>query len=48
VLDVLEAVGLLLLVVFAFLVWPPAAVGVAGVLLVVGANLRAQRAKARR
>lgn len=36
--NVLEALGFVCLVVFAFLIFRPAAVGVAGVLLVVAAN----------
>ncbi len=42
--NTLEAIGILLLVAFAFVLWPPAALAAAGVVLVVVANVRAARA----
>lgn len=39
--ELLEAVGFICLVAFAYFVWPPAALLVAGVVLIVVANLRA-------
>lgn len=39
----LEILGMACLVVFAYLVFPPAALAVAGVLLILVANLRAAR-----
>jgi hypothetical protein len=43
----LELAGFACLVACAYFVWPPAALGVAGVVLVVTANLRAAAAKPR-
>lgn len=41
--QLLELLGMACLVAFAFLVYPPAALAVAGLLLILVANLRAAR-----
>lgn len=42
--QLLELLGMCLLVAFAYLLFPPAALAVAGVLLILVANMRAIRA----
>ena len=42
--QLLELLGMALLVAFAYLLYPPAALAVAGLLLILVANLRAVRA----
>lgn len=46
--DVMEWAGLACLVGCAYLIWPPAALGVAGVILVVMANMRQVQAGGRK
>lgn len=41
--NLLEVAGFVLLVVFAWFVWPPAAALVAGLILIVVANMRAAK-----
>lgn len=43
--NLLEFLGLLCLIAFAYFVWPPAALLVAGLILVVTSNLRTARRK---
>lgn len=43
--DVLEILGVLCLVGFAFLIWPPAAIGVAGVALISSSYFLSRRGR---
>lgn len=43
--DVLEAVGLLCLIALAFIIWPPAALGAAGLSLLAVSFLRSRRGR---
>lgn len=43
--DAMEWAGFALITAFAYCIWPPAAIGVAGVVLVVKANARSMRGR---